>query len=97
MKTILKRTQEVTTADGDFQLVYELLESRFPQDEGEGDFFGIRIQQYDNGRNVTMYDCEAPGVTQNYEEAVQLFQVFVREKVMPVHLYELLDDWQSAF
>ena len=33
----------------------------------------------------------------NYEEAIRLFLLFVRETVMPVHLYELIDDWQSAF
>ena len=42
-------------------------------------------------------DSEAPGVTESYEEAYGLFLLFVREIVMPVHLYELIDDWQSAF
>ena len=42
-----------------------------------------------------------PGWTEarhrGYEEAIRLFLLFVRETVMPVHLYELVDDWQSAF
>lgn len=95
MKTLLKQTQDVITMEREYQLVYELLQSKFPCDEKEGDFFGIRIQQYADQNSIAMDQCEAAGVTESYEEAIQLFQIFVREKVMPVHLYELLDDWQS--
>lgn len=97
MKTILKQTQNVVTVDGEYRLVYELLQSQFPHDEREGEFFGIRIQQYGRQKDIAIDHCEATGVTENYGAAVQLFQVFVQEKVMPVHLYEILDDLQSAF
>ena len=97
METILTQEQEVTTIGGKFQLIYELLMSHFPRDEGIGDFFGIRIQQYEKNNESVVDKSEAPGVTENYEQAIRLFLLFVRETVMPVHLYELIDDWQSAF
>ena len=97
MEIILTQEQEVTTIGGKFQLIYELLMSHFPRDEGDGDFFGIRIAQYEENGSAMIDDSEVPGVTESYEEAVRLFILFVRETVMPVHLYELIDDWQSAF
>ena len=97
MRTILTREQEVMTLGGRVQLIYELLMSHFPREEGEGNFFGIRIQQYEKDGTSRVDRSEAPGLTENYEEAIRLFLLFVRETVMPVHLYELVDDWQSAF
>lgn len=97
MRIIMTQEREVMTIGGSFQLIYELLMSHFPRDEGIGDFFGIRIQQYEKNGASKVDDSEVPGITENYEEAIRLFLLFVRETVMPVHLYELIDDWQSAF
>ena len=96
MRTILTQEQEVTTIGGTFQLIYELLMSHLPREEGIGDFFGIRIRQYEKNSALMVDDSEAPGVAESYEEAIRLFFIFVRETVMPVHLYELIYDWQSA-
>lgn len=97
MKTIFTQERQVTIMGEKIKLIYELLMSRFPQDEGDGNFFGIRIAQYEENGLTMIDDSEAPGVTESYEEAYGLFLLFVRETVMPVHLYELIDDWQSAF
>ena len=79
-----------------WKVLYELLQSRFESDEGEGDFFGIRIRQRKRGDSRIVDDSEAKGITEDYEEAERLFAVFVRETVMPVHLLALVDDWQST-
>ena len=97
MRVLLTQEREVMTIGGSFQLIYELLMSHFPRDEGGGDYYGIRIQQYEKDGISKVDGSEVPGITENYEEAIRLFLLFVRETVMPVHLYELIDDWQSAF
>ena len=45
MKTIFTQERQVTIMGEKIKLIYELLMSRFPQDEGDGNFFGIRIAQ----------------------------------------------------
>lgn len=97
MNIILTKEQKVMTNRGEYQLIYELLMSQFSPEEGEGKFFGIRIRQYLEEEKRMVDDRMVPGVTENLEEAKVLFFQFVEGKVMPVHLTELLDDWQSAF
>lgn len=94
--TVLTEEKDVDTLFGKFCLTYELLQSRFESDEGEGDFFGIRIRQIKREDSRIVDDSEAKGITEDYEEAERLFAVFVRETVMPVHLLALVDDWQSS-
>ncbi len=97
MDIILTRKEEIMTIWGKFQLIYELLLSHFSREEGAGEYFGICIKQYrDEGRCLVDRE-EAPGITESLEEARYLFTLFARETVMPVHLCEIIDDWQSAF
>ena len=85
MDILLTQEQTVTVEGGSVHLVYELLMSHFPREEGVGDYYGIRIRQY-----------EVRGVTESYAEAESILRLFARETVMPVHLFELVDDWQAA-
>lgn len=49
MRTILTREQEVMTLGGRVQLIYELLMSHFPREEGEGDFL---VFEFSNMRRM---------------------------------------------
>lgn len=95
--TVLTEEKDVDTVCGKFRLIYELLQSHFESDEGEGDFFGIRIRQIKREDRKVVDDSEVAGITEDFEEVKRLFRVFVREMVMPVHLFALVDDWQSSF
>lgn len=97
MDIILTKKEEIMTIWGKFQLIYELLKSHFSREEGYGDYFGIRIKQYREEDRSLVDREEVPGITESLEEARYLITLFARETVMPVHLFEILDDWQSVF
>lgn len=96
MDILLTQEQTVTVEGGSVHLVYELLMSHFPREEGVGNYYGIRIRQYGGDGKSGTDDSEVRGVTESYAEAESLLKLFARETVMPVHLFELVDDWQTA-
>lgn len=103
------KTQKMDTSMGAWWLKYELLQMHFDQEEKGGIYFGIRIRQYDKYEGEKEFydyiweekerlvdDSGTVGITENYEEAEALFARFVKELVMPVHLCDMVDDWQAA-
>lgn len=98
MKKILIQRRSLITDYGKYHFVYELMKSTcsFEQEENqEEEFFGIRILQFKE--DGTLFDSEEViGVTEDRVEAGILFQRFVEGVVMPVHLPELISDWDYA-
>lgn len=98
MEKSVVRRKSLITEYGMYHLLYELLESHSENEEdeeGESSFFGIRISQF--RENGTLFDQdEVLGITDDRREADRLFYQYVKELVMPVHLIELIDDWNCA-
>ena len=76
MDILLTQEQTVTVEGGSVHLVYELLMSHFPREEGVGDYYGIRIRQYGGDGKSGTDDSEVRGVTESYAEAESLLKLF---------------------
>ena len=94
MRIVSMESQSVLTDYGGYKLKYELLEHDGGE-EGERPYYGIRICQKCE-EDMRLFDiCHVPGVTEELDEAMDLFRRLVEGLVMPVSLPELIDDWQS--
>lgn len=94
MERIMVQRRSLHTEYGRYHLVYELLKSSAKEEDGYRDYFGIRIIQ--RSEDGLIFDQEEVlGITEEETEAERLFCQYVCETVMPVHLTELIDDWNS--
>lgn len=98
MKKILAQRKSLSTEYGRYHLIYELLRfrnSNIEGEEGDNNYFGIRVSQF--REDGTLFDQnEVLGITEDYLEADRLFRQCVEGIVMPVHLIELVDEWNYA-
>lgn len=105
---ILTRIQEVDTSWGAWRLKYELLQLHFGYGETQGSYYGIRIRQYDkcetgtnpdegtNQEKNLADDSGIMGVAEDLERVRYFFFQLVEGVAMPVHLGEMIDDWQAG-
>ena len=95
MMKLLVQRKSLITEYGKYHLIYELLrfqEHDIAGEEGGDNYFGIRVSQF--RENGTLFDQnEVLGITEDYIEAEKLFRKCVDGIVMPVHLTELVDEW----
>ena len=97
----VRREASVSTDYGNYRLVYELT-CRYIEEE-DADCYGIRIFQTltgaGSGHNLPppAESSEIPGLSHNPSEAEDFFRLITEGLVMPVSLYEIADDWNSAF
>ena len=95
MMKLLVQRKSLITEYWKYHLIYELLrfqENDIEGEEGGDNYFGIRVLQF--RENGTLFDQnEVLGITEDYIEAEKLFRKCVDGIVMPVHLTELVDEW----
>lgn len=99
MKQITLITRKLKEDEKDFVLEYELISDSFPLEEGGGEYYGVIVRQFLlTGEDRQLYDsCQLLGFSESMEETEEFFYMLIDGEAMPVSLYELADDWKSAF
>lgn len=77
--------------------MYELTRGQLYHKGRKRYYYGMRIWQYKLEEDVPYDYNEVIGITENYKNAKDLFSQMVEGSVMPVTLYDIVDDWHSAF
>lgn len=101
MKTLQYKDEEVSTEYGDYKITYELME--YDREDDRKMFcekevrknYGLRLHQFKKGESVPYDFCETLGITSNLSEAKKIYGRITAGKVMPVNLYEVVDDLMS--
>lgn len=101
MEKIFKDERRVEGDCKRYLLRYKLVSNEFPEEEGEGRYYGVIAEQFiwsDERGSWEIQDTEQlKGFTESFEEAALFFEKVVQGEVMPVSLYDIVDDWKSAF
>lgn len=102
MKILKSKEEELDTDYGQYRIRCELVEYDPEEDEKtmfcEKDVrmnFGLRLWQFKKGESAPYDYCEAKGVTSDLREAHKIYGKITKGKVMPVNLYEVVDDLMS--
>lgn len=88
-----RQTRLVETEYGMIRLWYDLLISG--QTEDGKDFFDIRIRAFKKGKSqeyVLDYEDQTLGITENPAYAKEVYELMLRELVMPESLLSVMDD-----
>lgn len=93
----MEEQQKVDTEYGRYKLFYELTRSQFLPEEDDGYYYGMRIWQYKEEETMPYDYNEVLGITSSLHKAKELFIQMVEGIVMPITLYDIVDDWLSAF
>jgi len=93
--------------DSIYLLTYDLELNRGSYGYQEEEYYGIRVDQYqlENEDKAGREDRESclidqsriRGLTEDRSEAESFLSMAVEGRVMPVTLYDVYDDWMSAF
>lgn len=102
MKTLHYQDEELDTDYGEYRIRCELVEYD-PFVEETGPFcekelrssYGIRLWQFRKGESVPYDYCETKGLTSNLKEAHRIYGKIREGKVLPVNLFEVVDDLMS--
>lgn len=92
MKGLMTRDQVIDTEYGSYRLRYGIHEIN---EEGWR-YYGVSIFQYYNtGKEKRIFDqAVIKAFSESFKEAQVFFETLFLEKVFPVHLYSIADDWQ---
>ena len=92
MNDLISRDQVIDTDYGPYRLCYGIHEIN---EEGWR-YYGVSIFQYYNtGKEKRLFDqAVVKAFSENFKEAQVFFETLFLEKVFPVHLYSIADDWQ---
>ena len=92
MNDLISRDQVIDTDYGPYRLCYGIHEIN---EEGWR-YYGVSIFQYYNtGEKKNLFDhAVIKAFSENLEEAQAFFDTLFLEKVFPVHLLSIADDWQ---
>ncbi len=91
MKRLDRKEETVETDYGTYRLEYQIHEIN----EEDGCIYGVSIFQYqDTDKIKGLFDYEViRGFSDNLKEVKEFFDVLFKEKVFPVHLLSIADDW----
>lgn len=101
MEKIFKDERRVEGDCKRYLLRYKLVSNEFPEEEGEGIYYGVIAEQFvwsDERESWELQDTEqVKGFSESFEESALFFEKVVQGEVMPVSLNDVADDWKSAF
>lgn len=101
MEVVMRNERQVIGDCRQYLLKYELVSHRFPEEEGRGFYYGIRIYQYhhiERDGEPELYDyCEVPGFSESLGETKVFFGKIYEGNATPVSLFYIVDDWKCAF
>ncbi len=91
MKRLDRKEELVRTDYGAYRLEYQIHEIN----EEDGCIYGVSIFQYQETRTIKkLFDYEIiHGFSDNLKEVKEFFDMLFKEKVFPVHLLSVADDW----
>lgn len=101
MKKIMKSERRVEEEGKRYLLKYELVSNVFPEEEGEGSYYGIIVEQFvwlQEKKGWMLDDSEqVKGFSESLKESMLFFEKVVKGNTMPVSLGAIVDDWKCAF
>lgn len=101
MRKIMKSERRVEGECKKYLLKYELVSNVFPEEEGEGIYYGIIVEQFiwsKEKKSWILEDLEQiKGFSESLKESMLFFEKVVKGNMMPVSLGAIVDDWKCAF